>query len=172
MEGKVFALVDGEEIICEGRSEFEDRMFFTNRRICILRPQQAKSLSEIRNPKYIFTSEYLLESVKDVYAETGNFIATTNMIIELTDGKKIKCKFSVKGAGILFDTMGTLALKQKSITDRWVDAVRRAIDERKRGSSYGLRSQLLQANKMYCRYCGNENPTDAVYCEKCGKKIT
>jgi rRNA maturation endonuclease Nob1 len=25
--------------------------------------------------------------------------------------------------------------------------------------------------KFYCRYCGAENPSDAVFCEKCGKQI-
>jgi uncharacterized paraquat-inducible protein A len=25
--------------------------------------------------------------------------------------------------------------------------------------------------KIFCRYCGAENATDAVFCEKCGKKI-
>jgi hypothetical protein len=25
--------------------------------------------------------------------------------------------------------------------------------------------------KKYCRYCGIENKSDAVFCEKCGKKI-
>ena len=25
--------------------------------------------------------------------------------------------------------------------------------------------------KIFCRYCGGENATDAVFCEKCGKKI-
>jgi hypothetical protein len=25
--------------------------------------------------------------------------------------------------------------------------------------------------KRFCRYCGAENKIDAVYCEKCGKKI-
>ena len=24
---------------------------------------------------------------------------------------------------------------------------------------------------MYCRYCGEENPEDAVYCRNCGKKL-
>jgi hypothetical protein len=27
------------------------------------------------------------------------------------------------------------------------------------------------SEKKFCRYCGNENKTDAVFCEKCGKKI-
>jgi len=26
-------------------------------------------------------------------------------------------------------------------------------------------------NKFFCRYCGAENQGDAVFCEKCGKKI-
>ena len=30
----------------------------------------------------------------------------------------------------------------------------------------------VSAEKKYCRYCGTENSTDAVFCEKCGKKIT
>lgn len=25
--------------------------------------------------------------------------------------------------------------------------------------------------KKFCRYCGTENKTDAVFCEKCGKKL-
>jgi hypothetical protein len=25
--------------------------------------------------------------------------------------------------------------------------------------------------KIFCRYCGTENKNDAVFCEKCGKKI-
>jgi len=25
--------------------------------------------------------------------------------------------------------------------------------------------------KIHCLYCGAENPTDAVFCQKCGKKI-
>lgn len=29
----------------------------------------------------------------------------------------------------------------------------------------------VSAEKMYCRYCGTENKTDAVFCVKCGKKI-
>lgn len=24
---------------------------------------------------------------------------------------------------------------------------------------------------MYCRYCGSENMEDAIYCQKCGKKL-
>jgi ribosomal protein L40E len=27
-------------------------------------------------------------------------------------------------------------------------------------------------SKTFCRYCGVENETDAVFCKKCGKKIT
>lgn len=29
----------------------------------------------------------------------------------------------------------------------------------------------VPVEKMYCRYCGTENKTDAVFCAKCGKKI-
>lgn len=29
----------------------------------------------------------------------------------------------------------------------------------------------VSVEKMYCRYCGTENKTDAVFCVKCGKKI-
>jgi uncharacterized membrane protein len=29
----------------------------------------------------------------------------------------------------------------------------------------------VSVEKKYCRYCGTENSTDAVFCEKCGKKI-
>ena len=25
--------------------------------------------------------------------------------------------------------------------------------------------------KFYCRYCGAENKDDAMFCEKCGKKL-
>lgn len=25
---------------------------------------------------------------------------------------------------------------------------------------------------MYCRFCGAENPDEAVFCKKCGKKLT
>lgn len=28
-----------------------------------------------------------------------------------------------------------------------------------------------QEQKRFCRYCGFENTTDAIFCEKCGKKI-
>jgi hypothetical protein len=28
------------------------------------------------------------------------------------------------------------------------------------------------AEKKYCRFCGTENKKDAVFCEKCGKKIS
>jgi len=28
-----------------------------------------------------------------------------------------------------------------------------------------------QENMVYCRYCGNKNPSDTVFCEKCGKKV-
>lgn len=30
----------------------------------------------------------------------------------------------------------------------------------------------VPVEKKYCRYCGTENRIDAVFCEKCGKKIT
>lgn len=30
----------------------------------------------------------------------------------------------------------------------------------------------VSVEKKYCRYCGTENSTDAIFCEKCGKKIT
>jgi uncharacterized membrane protein len=30
----------------------------------------------------------------------------------------------------------------------------------------------VSVEKKYCRYCGTENKADAVFCEKCGKKIT
>lgn len=26
--------------------------------------------------------------------------------------------------------------------------------------------------KRYCRFCGSENKSDAIFCEKCGKQIT
>jgi ribosomal protein L40E len=29
----------------------------------------------------------------------------------------------------------------------------------------------VSIEKKYCRYCGTENKKDAVFCEKCGKKI-
>ncbi len=29
----------------------------------------------------------------------------------------------------------------------------------------------VSVEKVYCRYCGTENKTDAVFCVKCGKKI-
>jgi len=30
---------------------------------------------------------------------------------------------------------------------------------------------MAKDGKFYCRYCGKENETDAVFCEKCGKKL-
>lgn len=30
----------------------------------------------------------------------------------------------------------------------------------------------VSTEKKFCRYCGTENKSDAVFCEKCGKKIT
>ncbi len=32
--------------------------------------------------------------------------------------------------------------------------------------------EAAQARIVFCRYCGMENKSDAVFCEKCGKKIT
>jgi uncharacterized membrane protein len=29
----------------------------------------------------------------------------------------------------------------------------------------------VSVEKKYCRYCGTENKSDAIFCEKCGKKI-
>jgi ribosomal protein L40E len=31
---------------------------------------------------------------------------------------------------------------------------------------------LVSMEKKFCRYCGTENNKDAVFCEKCGKKIS
>ncbi len=33
------------------------------------------------------------------------------------------------------------------------------------------KEQSVEMSKLFCRYCGVENKTDAVFCEKCGKKI-
>jgi 4-amino-4-deoxy-L-arabinose transferase-like glycosyltransferase len=33
-------------------------------------------------------------------------------------------------------------------------------------------STAVPQEKIYCVYCGAENPADAVFCRKCGKKIT
>lgn len=30
----------------------------------------------------------------------------------------------------------------------------------------------ISMEKKYCRYCGTENRSDAVFCEKCGKEIS
>jgi hypothetical protein len=30
---------------------------------------------------------------------------------------------------------------------------------------------MVKDDKFYCRYCGRENEADAVFCEKCGKKL-
>jgi len=30
----------------------------------------------------------------------------------------------------------------------------------------------VSVEKKYCRYCGTGNKSDAIFCEKCGKKIT
>lgn len=32
-------------------------------------------------------------------------------------------------------------------------------------------SEPLVMEKKYCRYCGAENKSDAIFCEKCGKKM-
>jgi hypothetical protein len=32
-------------------------------------------------------------------------------------------------------------------------------------------SLIASSEKKFCRYCGTENKTDAVFCEKCGKRI-
>jgi hypothetical protein len=29
----------------------------------------------------------------------------------------------------------------------------------------------ISTEKKYCRYCGTENNKDAIFCEKCGKRI-
>jgi hypothetical protein len=31
--------------------------------------------------------------------------------------------------------------------------------------------RVSSSSKKYCRYCGSENKTDAIFCEKCGKII-
>lgn len=31
--------------------------------------------------------------------------------------------------------------------------------------------EQVMAGKFFCRYCGGENKSDAVFCEKCGKKL-
>jgi len=54
------------------------------------------------------------------------------------------------------------------------------IDSRssKSKSDFSLESQLYpppqvpQQEKLFCRYCGVENEGDAVFCMKCGKKIS
>lgn len=32
-------------------------------------------------------------------------------------------------------------------------------------------SPIKREESFFCRYCGTENEPDAVYCEKCGKKV-
>lgn len=34
----------------------------------------------------------------------------------------------------------------------------------------GKAREQAEAGKFFCRYCGTENKSDAVFCEKCGKK--
>lgn len=36
---------------------------------------------------------------------------------------------------------------------------------------YWYKTRRPTPRKIYCRHCGTENPEDAVFCQKCGKKV-
>ena len=121
---------------------------------------------------------YPLESIKEVYTRTEglNTIlgAGSKMVVELNDGKRLECEFTGRsssfGRDLADDMIGGMdavmtssTLRQKSVTHRWVNAVKDAISERK--------NLIDEKDKTFCRYCGNKNPSDSEFCEKCGKKI-
>lgn len=49
-----------------------------------------------------------------------------------------------------------------------IEKTKKKIDERRERKA----TKKGDEGKKYCRYCGAKNENDAVFCEKCGKKIT
>ena len=47
----------------------------------------------------------------------------------------------------------------------------RKLEKRIEGLEPKVATKPKEEGKLFCRYCGKENKSDAVYCERCGKKV-
>jgi hypothetical protein len=145
-------LEEGEVVILdEGRTGLGGMtLALTNKRLLWLQKDQIQY-------------ELRLENISQVYPNTRMFANLTEMKIRTRDGNEYGVNFEAKGKGLFLGGTGYVAQNARTMTDRYVAAVNKLLNEQSFATA--------GTGRVFCRYCGEKNQDDAVFCEKCGKRI-
>jgi hypothetical protein len=103
-----------------------------------------------------------LENISEVYPNTKMFTNLTEMKIKMKDGQESSLVFKSGDMGLALGGVGYASQNARTMTDRYVGAINKLLN---------AQTSTAFGGKMFCRYCGEKNEDDAVFCKKCGKKI-
>lgn len=121
----VFENLEKDEriILDEAKIAFRDKIILTNKRLVILSPKGFLSSTFVKS--YEIPLSEILEAQIDISGFTGN----SKMILKMRDSGQKEFRFD-PGAVATFSGTTQSALVLNAITDKWVNAINRAIDKK------------------------------------------
>lgn len=128
---------------------------------------------------FIIKDEVALEELADIRGEYDDShlgtVGNSWLIIVTKSGGVGRHHFDA-GSMVMYDFNAAQNLSIGKASN-WVNTLKLELLKRERlNVAYEVpiveKVPVIDAtNVVYCRYCGNKNPADSMFCEKCGKKI-
>jgi len=155
-------LLEGETIILEGFGSGR-KVTLTNKRL-VLQKKKGFFYSY-----WMIDEEMFLDAIDEAYAETGSFTGIETLQLRLKNGESYQLAISLSGSATLgslvaADWVTDTALKQKTVNDRWANAINNQLRKR----------QIEQLSKSAgkCPDCGKEIPQGSfAFCPFCGTSL-
>lgn len=118
------ALNDGEKIILsDARISSESKLTLTNQRLICFQ------LKGWLHSRYCVKESLPINKIEEAYVKVESFTGMCTMKLRLQDHSERECSFAFSGRDVLFPS-GQNQTIQRAITDRWVNAINRAIQKK------------------------------------------